>query len=119
MAPTTLPGQVTATSPYGRDRALTGPPIDLPKTLATLDGAVYVAAGSVDSPKNILQAKKMIKKAFQVQQRGLGFSFVSLLSTCPSNWKLSPLDSLKWLRENMIPAYQMGELKMSGEVQSL
>ena len=119
MAPTTLGGQITTTSPYGRDNLLSGPPIDLPKTIATLDGAVYVAAGSVDSPKRIIETKRMLKKAFQVQQQGLGFSFVSILSTCPSNWGLSPVDSLAWLRDNMIPAYQLGELKMTEEVKAL
>lgn len=119
MAPTTLEGQVTTTSPFGRDASLVGRPIDLPKTIATLDGAVYVAACSVDSPKNILQAKKCIRKAFQVQQQGLGFSLVSILSTCPTNWGLSPVESLQWLQNNMIPIYQMGELKMSKEVEAL
>lgn len=119
MAPTTLAGQVTTTSPYGRDCAIAGPPIDLPKTLATLDGAVYVAAASVDTPKNILQTKKMLKKAFQVQQKGLGFAFVSILSTCPTNWGLSPVDSIKWLQDNMMPIYQMGELKVAEEVKAL
>jgi len=118
MAPT-LSGQVTTTSPYGRDCALAGPPIDLPKTLATLEGAVYIAAGSVDTPKNIIQAKKMIKKAFQVQQHGLGFALVSLLSTCPTNWGLSPVDSLKWLQDNMLPIYQMGEIKVTGGAAAL
>lgn len=119
MAPTTLGGQITTTSPYGRDNLFSGSPIDLPKTIATLDGAVYVAAGSVDSPKRIIETKKMLKKAFQVQQQGLGFSFVSILSTCPSNWGLSPVDSLKWLRDNMIPVYQLGELKVAEEVKAL
>ncbi len=119
MAPTTLAGQVTTTSPYGRDAMLVGAPIDLPKTIATLNGAVYVAAVSVDSPKNIMQAKKAIKRAFQVQQMGLGFAFVSVLSTCPTNWGLSPVDSLKWLQENMLPVYEMGELKVPEEVKAL
>jgi 2-oxoglutarate ferredoxin oxidoreductase subunit beta len=119
MAPTTIGGQVTATSPYGRDCALSGAPIDLPKTVATIDGAAYVAAASVDSPKNIIQAKKMIKRAFQVQQKGLGFAFVSILSTCPTNWKLSPVESIKWLKENMLPVYDMGELKVAEEVNAL
>ncbi|WP_371368355.1 2-oxoglutarate oxidoreductase subunit KorB [Sporomusa rhizae] len=119
MAPTTLAGQVTTTSPYGRDAMLVGAPIDLPKTIATLNGAVYVAAVSVDSPKNIMQAKKAIKRAFQVQQMGLGFAFVSVLSTCPTNWGLSPVDSLKWLQDNMLPVYEMGELKVPEEVKAL
>ncbi|HWR45934.1 thiamine pyrophosphate-dependent enzyme [Sporomusa sp.] len=119
MAPTTLAGQVTTTSPYGRDASLVGAPIDLPKTIATLNGAVYVAAVSVDSPKNIIQAKKALKRAFQVQQLGLGFAFVSILSTCPTNWGLSPVDSLTWLQENMLPIYEMGELKVPEEVKAL
>jgi len=119
MAPTTLDGQITTTSPFGRDCSLVGRPIDLPKTVATLEGAVYVAACSVDSPKNILQTKKCIRKAFLVQQKRLGFSLVSVLSTCPTNWGLSPVDSLKWLQDNMMPSYQMGELKMTEEVQAL
>ncbi|HWR09910.1 thiamine pyrophosphate-dependent enzyme [Sporomusa sp.] len=119
MAPTTLTGQVTTTSPYGRDASLVGAPIDLPKTIATLNGAVYVAAVSVDSPKNIIQAKKALKRAFQVQQLGLGFAFVSILSTCPTNWGLSPVDSLAWLQENMLPIYEMGELKVPEEVKAL
>lgn len=119
MAPTTLEGMKTSTSPYGRDISVNGYPIDLPRLIANLDGAVYVASVSVDSPKNIQQAKKAIKKAFMVQKAGLGFSFVSVLSTCPTNWGLSPVDSLKWLRENMMPVYQMGELKATEEVKSL
>jgi 2-oxoglutarate ferredoxin oxidoreductase subunit beta len=119
MAPTTLEGMKTSTSPYGRDIAANGFPIDLPQLISNLEGAVYVASVSVDSPKNINQAKKAIKKAFQVQQAGLGFAFVSVLSTCPTNWGLSPSDSLKWLRENMMPVYQMGELKVAEEVKSL
>jgi 2-oxoglutarate ferredoxin oxidoreductase subunit beta len=119
MAPTTLEGMKTSTSPYGRDLVINGYPLDLPKTIATLDGVKYVASVSVDSPKNILQAKKAIKKAFQVQQAGLGFALVSVLSTCPTNWGLSPVDSLKWLRENMMPVYEMGELKVAEEVKNL
>lgn len=119
MAPTTLEGMKTSTSPYGRDLAVNGYPVDLPKIISTLKGAVYVASVSVDSPKNILQAKKAIKKAFQVQQAGLGFALVSVLSTCPTNWGLSPADSLKWLRENMMPIYEMGELKATEEVKNL
>lgn len=119
MAPTTITGQVTTTSPYGRDDSLVGAPIDLPKTIASLSGAVYVAAVSVDSPKNIIQAKKALKRAFQVQQLGLGFAFVSILSSCPTNWGLSPVDSLKWLQEKMMPVYEMGELKVPEEVKAL
>ncbi len=119
MAPTTLEGMKTSTSPYGRDVATSGYPIDLPEIVANFEGAVYVASVSVDSPKNIIQAKKAIKKAFKVQKAGLGFAFVSVLSTCPTNWGLTPSESLKWLRENMMPVYKMGELKVAKEVESL
>jgi 2-oxoglutarate ferredoxin oxidoreductase subunit beta len=119
MAPTTIGGQITTTSPYGRDCAVFGQPIDLPKTVATLAGAAYVAATSVDTPQNIIQTKKMLKKAFQVQQKGLGFALVSILSTCPTNWGLSPADSLKWLQQNMLPVYQLGEIKVAEEVKAL
>lgn len=119
MAPTTLSGQVTTTSPFGRDTAIVGHPIDFPKTIATLPGAAYVAAMSVDSPKNILETKKAIKKAFRVQQAGLGYSLVSILSTCPTNWGMSPVDSLDWLRQNMMPVYQMGEIRVVEEAKAL
>jgi len=119
MAPTTLDGMKTATSPYGKNTGTDGMPIDMPKILATLNGAVYVAAVSVDSPKEIANAKKCIKKAFKVQMAGLGFAFVSVLSTCPTNWGISPVESLSWLRENMMPIYEMGELKVTEEVAKL
>lgn len=119
MAPTTLEGMKTSTSPYGRDVVTAGYPIDLPQVVSNLDGAVYVASVSVDSPKNITKAKKAIKKAFQVQKAGLGFALVSVLSTCPTNWGLTPSDSLKWLRENLLPMYKMGELKVTEEVERL
>ena len=119
MAPTTLDGQITTTSPKGRDASIVGEPIDLPKVMAALSGAASVAAVSVDSPQNIRKAKEAIRRAFKVQQAGLGFSFVSILSTCPTNWGLSPKDSLEWLRQNMLPVYEMGELKMAEGVAEL
>jgi len=119
MAPTTLVGMKTATSPYGRDVNTVGHPLDFPKLIADLPGAVYVATVSVDSPKNINEAKKAIKKAFKVQQAGLGFALVSALSTCPTNWGMSPSESLNWLRENMMPVYEMGVIKETEEVKAL
>ena len=119
MAPTTLDGQITTTSPKGRDASIVGEPIDLPKVMAALSGTAYVAAVSVDSPQNIRKAKEAIRRAFKVQQAGLGFSFVSILSTCPTNWGLSPKNSLEWLRQNMLPVYEMGELKMAEGVAEL
>ncbi len=111
MAPTTLPEQKTSTSPHGRSIEKAGFPLDMPKILSQIEGAAYIASGSVDSPKSIIQAKKYIEKAFDTQLAGKGFSFVSLLSTCPTNWGLSPRDAINWLQENMIPYYTLGELK--------
>ena len=111
MAPTTIPGQVTTTSPYGRKRNIQGSPIRVCEMLSTLDGVALAARVSVDSPKNINQAKKMIKKAFQNQIDKKGFSIVEVLSTCPTNWGLAPKDALQWLRDNMIPYYPLGVYK--------
>jgi len=111
MAPTTLPGQVTTTSPYGRARKIQGSPIRVCEMLSTLDGVALAARVSVDSPKNVMNAKKMIKKAFQNQLDGKGFSIVEVLSTCPTNWGLSPKDALQWLRDNMMPYYPLGTYK--------
>lgn len=119
MAPTTLAGMVTTTSPYGRDTASVGQPIDFPKIIATLPGAAYVAAMSADTPKNIMETKRAIMKAFRVQQAGFGYSFVSVLSTCPTNWGISPVKALEWLRQNMMPVYQMGELKVAEGAKNL
>lgn len=112
MAPTTLIGQKTSTSPYGRDSETMGYPLDLPKVLTQIEGAVYVASVSVDSPKAIKEAKKVLRKAFQVQLDGLGYSFVSILSTCPTNWGLSPVEALEWLQTKMKPSFTLGELKV-------
>jgi 2-oxoglutarate ferredoxin oxidoreductase subunit beta len=108
MAPTTLPGQVTETSPYGRDVKSAGYPIRVSEMLSTLDGACYIERVSVDSVPNIMKAKKAIKKAFENQIKGLGFSLIEVLSICPTNWGLSPQESFKWLRDNMIPYYPLG-----------
>ncbi|MDF2675512.1 MAG: 2-oxoglutarate oxidoreductase [Clostridiales bacterium] len=118
MAPTTLPGQVTETSPYGRDVKTAGYPIRVSEMISTLDGAVYVERVSTDSVPNILKAKKAIKKAFELQIKGAGFTFIEVLSICPTNWGLSPLESMDWLRENMIPYYPLGIKKdiTTGEV---
>ena len=106
MAPTTLPGMKTSSSPNGRDVELQGYPIRVSEMLATLEGAGYVVRRSLHDPKNI-------RMAFEVQNRGLGFSLVELLSTCPSNWDLSPVDSLKFVEERMIPYYPLGDYKIA------
>ncbi len=117
MAPTTLPGQVTTTSPYGRDRRIQGNPIRVCEMLSTLDGTALAARVSVDNPKAIMNAKKMIRKAFDNQLAGRGFSIVEVLSTCPTNWGMTPRDALQWLRDNMIPYYPLGVYKDTSAVE--
>jgi 2-oxoglutarate ferredoxin oxidoreductase subunit beta len=116
MAPTTLPGQKTTSSPHGRDVETMGYPIRASELLSTLDGAGYVARRSLHDPKNIRLAKKAIRMAFETQVRGLGFSMVELLSICPTNWGLTPAQSLKWLEERMVPFYPLGDYKVSPAV---
>ena len=111
MAPTTLPGQVTQTSPYGRDVNTVGYPVKVCELLSQIDGASYVERVAVNNVKNIKKAKAAIKKAFQNQVEGKGFSLVEVLSTCPTNWGKTPEDSLAWLEENMIPYYPLGVYK--------
>jgi len=111
MAPTSLVGQITQTTPYGRDVAIQGYPIKVCEMLSTLDGTAYAERCAVDSVKNIRATKKAIKKAFETQLAGKGYSIVEVLSTCPTNWGLSPVESLDWLRENMMPVYPLGVYK--------
>jgi 2-oxoglutarate ferredoxin oxidoreductase subunit beta len=105
MSPTSLSGQKTTSSPAGRDVEQTGYPIRTAEMLATLDGAGYIVRRSLHDPKNIRKAKKSIRMAFETQVRGLGFSMVELLSTCPTNWGLNPIESLRWIEERMLPVY--------------
>ncbi len=111
MAPTTLPGQVTQTSPYGRDVNTVGYPVKVCEMLQNVDGAAYLERVAVNNVKNIRNAKKAIKKAFQNQIDGKGFSLVEVLSTCPTNWGMSPEKALTWLQDNMIPYYPLGVYK--------
>ena len=111
MAPTTLPGQVTQTSPYGRDTNTVGFPVKVCEMLSQVDGATYLERVAVNNVKNIKGAKAAIKKAFQYQIDGKGFSLIEVLSTCPTNWGMTPTDSLKWLEDNMIPYYPLGVYK--------
>ena len=108
MAPTSLPGQVTQTSPYGRDTDHCGFPIKVCEMLSELDGPEYLERVTVNNVKNIMKAKKAIKKAFQNQVDGKGFSLVEVVSTCPTNWGMTPQNALKWLEENMLPYYPLG-----------
>jgi len=111
MAPTTLIGQKATTAPYGRDPNVAGYPIRVSELLATLDGPAYIARVSVHDVKNIINAKKAIKKAFELQLAGKGFTLVEVLSTCPTNWGMTPKDALDWLEANMIPQYPLGVYK--------
>lgn len=111
MAPTTLPGQITQTSPYGRDVKTQGNPVRIAEMLATLDGPSYIERVSLDTVPNIKKAKAAIKKAFQNQIDQKGFSLVEVLSTCPTNWGLSPTEAIKRLQDEMIPYYPLGVYK--------
>lgn len=115
MAPTSLPGQITQTSPYGRDTKTQGNPVRICEMLATLDGPAYIARVSTDSVQHIKEAKKAIKKSFEYQLRGKGFSIVEVLSTCPTNWGMSPVEAMERLRKEMIPYYPLGVFKDIGE----
>lgn len=114
MAPTTLVGQKTTTSPYGRDEAWCGKPIRVSEMLATIEGSAYIERVALNTNANIIKAKKAIKKAFEYQMEGKGFTMVEVLSTCPTNWGLSPVEAMKWLEENMIPYYPLGVFKDKG-----
>lgn len=111
MAPTSLVGQITTTTPYGRKPEIHGFPVKVCEMLSTLEGAVYVERVSLHDVKNIRNARNAIKKAFQVQLAGKGFSIVEVLSSCPTNWGVSPEDALKWIEEKMVPFYQLGNFK--------
>jgi 2-oxoglutarate ferredoxin oxidoreductase subunit beta len=111
MAPTSLPGMRTTSSPAGRDTHLAGYPLKICELLAQIDGAAYVARRSLHSPGEIRKAKKAIHQVFQNQIEGVGFSLVELLSSCPTNWGMAPAESLAWIETQMVPAYPLGEYK--------
>jgi 2-oxoglutarate ferredoxin oxidoreductase subunit beta len=116
MAPTTVPGQKTTSSPFGRDVKKAGYPIRMAELLSTLDGASYIVRRSLHDPINIRKAKKAIRLAFETQRLELGFSMVEFLSTCPTNWGMSPVDAQDWLVENMLPIYSIGDYKITPAV---
>ncbi|MPM38128.1 2-oxoglutarate oxidoreductase subunit KorB [bioreactor metagenome] len=116
MAPTTLVGQKATTAPFGRSKELYGMPIRVSELLSTLDGCVYAERVAVTDVPNILKAKKAIKKAFELQQAGAGFTFVEVLSTCPTNWGLTPKEAIDWLKANMMPYYPLGVYADRAEV---
>jgi 2-oxoglutarate ferredoxin oxidoreductase subunit beta len=117
MAPTTMPGQVTSTSPYGRKAEVQGLPIRVCEMLSTLDGVAYAERVSTDSVKNIRAAKKSIKKAFEYQIDKKGFSIIEVLANCPTRWGMTPVESLEWMRTDMIPYYPLGVYKDVGSNQ--
>jgi 2-oxoglutarate ferredoxin oxidoreductase subunit beta len=113
MAPTTLPGQKTTSSPCGRDVEVMGMPLKMAEIIAGLPGAAYVVRRSLHNPKEIIRARKAVRRAFEVQLAGQGFAMVELLSSCPTNWGISPVDSLKWIEEHMLPYYPLGDYKVA------
>lgn len=118
MAPTTLLGQTTTTTPGGRLPLRDGFPLDLSQMLAVAGGSVYIERTAVTSPKNIIKTKRAIKKAFQVQMDDLGFALVEILSQCPINWKLSPVDACKWVEEEVVKSYPLGIIKDTTQTQN-
>lgn len=119
LAPTTLPGMVTTSSPMGRDVALHGHPMRMAEIIAGLPGAAYVVRRSVHDARTIRQAKKAVVTAFKTQLAGLGLSLIEFLSSCPTNWHLSPSESLTWIKDNMIPYFPLGDFKVTDEVKAL
>ena len=113
MAPTTLLGQKTTTTPYGRDSRLDGYPLKISELLSHLDGTVYIERTSVNSPKNIRKTKLAIKKAFEIQMQDTGLTMVEILSMCPTDWGLSPLESTKWIEETLVKTFPLGVIKDS------
>ena len=114
MAPTSLPGQVTQTSPYGRDVNTAGYPIKVSEMLSALDAPYYIERVAVNNVKNVRNAKKAILKAFKNQVEGKGFSLIEIVSTCPTNWGMTPSKALEWVDTNMIPYYPLGVYKDKG-----
>jgi len=119
MAPTTLPGQVTTSSPTGRDVRTAGFPIRMAELLAVLPGAAYVTRQAVLDVPGIRRTRQAIKLAFQTQLAGLGFSMVEIISTCNTGWRLGPVEALEWAKEHMVAYFPLGDTKMTDEVQAL
>ncbi len=119
MAPTTLPGMKTTSSPKGRDVEMAGFPIKMSEILATMQGSSYIVRRSLHDPANIRKSKKAIRKAFETQARGMGFSLVELLSTCPTNWKVTPYEALQFVENSMVPVFPLGDFKVHPEIAKL
>ena len=117
MAPTTLPGQVTTTSPFGRDVANVGYQMRMRELLSSLRTPAYIARVGVHTPRHIVEAKRAVRKAFTYQNEGRCFSMVEFLSTCPTNWGMTPVEATQWVQDNMVPYFPLGELKTPEEEQ--
>jgi 2-oxoglutarate/2-oxoacid ferredoxin oxidoreductase subunit beta len=115
MAPTTLPGMKSTTSPYGRDVKTMGNPLKMTDIVATLPGTYFVTRQSVHKPANVRKAKKAIKKAVEYQKLNKGTCFIEIISNCPSGWRMTPVESNKWMEENMFPFYPLGDMKVPDE----
>jgi 2-oxoglutarate ferredoxin oxidoreductase subunit beta len=116
MAPTSLEGQVTTSSPFGRNAGMTGFPIHMAELLGSMPGTAYSVRRSLHDARHVIQAKKAIRIAFEAQMKGLGFSIVELLSSCPTNWGMTPAASLEWIRDSMVPQYPLGDFKVAPEL---
>lgn len=119
MAPTTLPGQKTTSSPFGRDPRIAGEPVHVSEIMAAIPGVAYATRQSVLDLPGINKTKKAIKRAFMAQQQGLGFSIVEVLSTCPTNWNVDPWAAMQWAKEHMIPQFPLGDTRVSAAVAAL
>ncbi len=119
MAPTTLPGQVTTSTPFGRDVRIAGYPVKMSEILATIPGSAYITREMVTDLPSINKTKKAIKRAFLTQMNGLGFSCVEVLSTCPTNWNVSPWEAMEWVKTNMTQYFPLGTFKMTEAVKAL
>ncbi|MBT3802519.1 MAG: 2-oxoglutarate oxidoreductase [Bacteroidetes bacterium] len=116
MAPTTLPGMRSSTSPYGRDVEMMGNPLKITELIAQLPGVHYVTRQAVHTPAGVRKTKKAVRKAFDIQQMNKGITFVEIVSNCNSGWKMTPLVANKWMEDNMFPYYPLGDIKVDGEL---
>ena len=119
MAPTTLPGMVTSSTPNGRDVKTAGYPIRVCEIVSQIDGAVYIVRRTATNPREIRRLKNALRNAFRVQMAGLGYSLVEVLCNCPTNWGVTPIESIKFIEEKMLPYYPLGDYKISPEVEAL
>jgi 2-oxoglutarate ferredoxin oxidoreductase subunit beta len=116
MAPTTLPGMRSSTSPYGRDISIMGHPLKITNLIAHLPGVYYVTRQAVHTPAHVRKTKKAIRKALEEQMQKKGLTFVEVVSNCNSGWKMTPVQANKWMEENMFPFYPLGDIKVDGNI---